>query len=341
MRLFPMWAAATLGVASALLAGCGGLATPPATDGAPARQAQVIHHSVSPCPCLYVANAEDLVTVYPVGAAGNARPVQAISGGMTGLDNPRGIAVDASGNIYVTNQSASITVYSSGANGNVAPLQTISGSNTLLCGRSIGIAINSLNGEIYVANTPDGAGCPASINVYAAGANGNVAPIGVIEGSKTKLDFPFGVALDSTGNIYISDSGNRLYVYAAGSSGNVAPARTIKGSLTGLKQPKMLALDSSSNIYVANEQTKSIAVYAAGANGNVAPMQLIKGSATKIRKPGLLGVGVDGARNIYAAAYDESYITAYASGATGNVAPIRTIKGRKTGLGGPDAIAVH
>jgi DNA-binding beta-propeller fold protein YncE len=95
----------------------------------------------------------------------------------------------------------------------VAPVETIGGSNALLCGDAPdGIAVDSINGDIYVANYPAGSGCSASVNVYASGANGNVAPIAVIQGANTKLVYPFGVALDPSGNIYVSDSHNDVFV---------------------------------------------------------------------------------------------------------------------------------
>ena len=49
-----------------------------------------------------------------------------------------------------------MTVYSAGATGNVAPIQTIAGSMTGLHYPG-GIALNPLNGNIYVANPANGA----------------------------------------------------------------------------------------------------------------------------------------------------------------------------------------
>ncbi|MGA7871683.1 MAG: hypothetical protein WCA22_12375 [Candidatus Binatus sp.] len=50
--------------------------------------------------------------------------------------------------------------------------------------------------NIYVANV-----FAASITVYSAGSNVNVAPIAAISGPNTHLAFPFGIALDSSDNI--------------------------------------------------------------------------------------------------------------------------------------------
>jgi hypothetical protein len=81
------------------------------------------------------------VTVYAANPSGtiNETPLATIAGSNTGLTQPVGVAVDASGKIYVVNcgtcQSTgidSINVYAANPSGtlNEAPLATITGSNT-------------------------------------------------------------------------------------------------------------------------------------------------------------------------------------------------------------------
>ena len=112
---------------------------------------------------------------------------------------PGGIAPDG---------ADSVSVYAPGANGNIAPIAIISGPKTQ---RKLpqGIAVDS-DGKIYVAN--DGnledsvvdtnrfddrpRGDPAdAITVYAAGSIGNVAPIARINGPRTGLGHPMGIAV--------------------------------------------------------------------------------------------------------------------------------------------------
>jgi sugar lactone lactonase YvrE len=79
--------------------------------------------------------------------------------------------------------------------------------------------------------------------VYAAGAGGNVAPTRTIAGSSTGLSTPTGIALDASGNIYVTTNGNRsVVVFAPSASGNVTPLRTIEGGATGLANPLLLAI---------------------------------------------------------------------------------------------------
>ncbi|MGA8100488.1 MAG: hypothetical protein WB810_17685 [Candidatus Cybelea sp.] len=356
MRMSPATYAIGSTIVILLLTSCGGSTTLSMPTASEASQSRTIKHLTSSCPCLYVADLNapqgGAVTVYPSSANGNVKPIQQIAGYNTGIFDPRGVAVDGTGKIYVVEEGGggpgTINVYAPGATGNVAPIQSITGSNTLMEG-SDGIAINPVNGDIYVTNEPIPPSGNGSILIFPNNANGNVAPSGIIAGSNTGLYNNLAVALDGSGNIYATNyissaSRNSITVYAAGSTGNVSPMRTIKGGLTKLTGPEGLALDSNSNVYVANFP-RSVTVYASGANGNVAPIQLIKGSATKLKYTS--GVAVDSSSNIYAsngAGYggvSRSFVTVYASGANGNVPYIQRIKGTKTGLGGPDGITIH
>jgi hypothetical protein len=183
---------------------------------------------------LYVPNETgNSITVYAAGASGNATPTATIVGSNTGLNSPRGIALDGAGNIYVAN-GGGITVYAAGASGNATPTATITGSNTGLNG-PFGIALDGA-GNIYVANETGN-----SITVYAAGASGNATPTATIVGGNTGLNTPVGIALDGSGNIYVTNfDANSITVYAAGASGNATPTATIAGGNTGLSFPALI-----------------------------------------------------------------------------------------------------
>jgi hypothetical protein len=161
--------------------------------------------------------------------------------------------------------AGSVTIYAAGSGGNVAPVRTISGTaNTDQTGltNASSLALDRRN-NIYV--TKDGGGVAVdAVTIYAAGSNGNVAPMATISGPLTQLKQPSGVAVDSIGNIYVANDvsadGKHLgsiTVYPPGSNGNVAPAMrlsngtliknaVIQGSLTGLDQPVGVAIGPGS-----------------------------------------------------------------------------------------------
>jgi hypothetical protein len=98
-------------------------------------------------------------------------------------------------------QSASVTVYPASATGAATPTATIEGSNTELA--SVQYVAVDPYGNIFVSNLGPQPGAtfgPTSgfISIYAAGANGNVAPVNTIPNLQT----PEGLAFDKNGMLY-------------------------------------------------------------------------------------------------------------------------------------------
>ena len=185
------------------------------------------------------------ITIYAAGSNGNVAPRAVIQGSRTRLIYPEQDRVDSSGNIYVPNYASNtITIYAAGSTGNVSPTRTIKGGRTKLT-QPEGLALDS-SANIYVSNDlGPGRDNNGTLTVYAAGANGNVAPIQFIKGRATKLKSDVsGVAVDGSDNIYVSNGAGStcsgcsfVTVYSSGATGDVAPVRELKGAKTGLVGP--------------------------------------------------------------------------------------------------------
>ena len=175
------------------------------------------------------------------------------------------------------------------------------------------------------------------LHAFALTASGNAAPSVTLGGSQTQLDGVGGLVLDTTGELYASNTDTpSVTVYASGASGDAAPVRTIEGAATGLVNPAGITLDPSGRLYVANPPAGTVTVYPAGAYGDQAPVQTIGGSNTGLRDP--LAVTIDAAGHIWVADYANNSLSEFAADANGNVAPLATISGPSTGLDYPDGL---
>ncbi len=167
----------------------------------------------------------------------------------------------------------------------------------------------------------------------------------VIAGSLTGLDVPQGIALDSTGNIYVvndgSDNGDAdsVTVYPEGNSWATSHQRSDRpGPATGLNIPDGVAVFSG-KIYVSNFGNNSVTVYPVGTIGNTAPSATISGFGTGVAGPD--GIALDSGGKIYVANDGNNSVTVYPAGSNGNAAPSTTISGSNTGLHDTSGLALN
>jgi hypothetical protein len=214
--------------------------------------------------------------------AGNGTPgyVSSEDGGpatAASLNYSYGVAVDSSGNIYiadtfnhrirrVTPGGVITTVAGNGTGGS-------SGDGGLAISASLNgprsVAVDS-SGNIYIADyvnhrirkvTPGGVITTVAGN-GTLGYSGDSGPA-----TSAILMSPCGVAVDSSGNIYIADTDNsRIRKVTPGGvittvAGNGTPVYSGDGgpaTLASLKYPYGVAVDSSGNIYIADSQNNRI-----------------------------------------------------------------------------------
>jgi sugar lactone lactonase YvrE len=234
--------------------------------------------------------------------------------------------------IYVANnlyRAASLTAYARNAKHNAKALRTIAGSNTLIV-QPEGIAVDS-RGYLYVANLyGGGTSGNGNILVFAPNANGNIAPIATIS---QDVYYPFGIALDSSGNVYVANwQGGSITEYAAGS---YQLMRKIQGAYTGL-YPVGVTIDSEGRIYAVNNcgcssSSPTITVYASTADKDARPLRTIGPESALYDPRGGIAVDSRGEIMVTSAGYTRRPgVLVFARRARGLDKPSQTISGSKT-----------
>ncbi len=281
---------------------------------------------------IYIADANNnrIRKINPSGiistVAGNGTSAFSGDGGPAGsasLNNPTGVAVDPAGNVYIADAynnrvrkvSAGIitTVAGGGQGGDGGP------AASALINFVRGVTVDA-SGNLYIAAVND-----SNVRKVNAGTISTVAGNGTAAYSgdgglatAASLYYPYGVALDSSGNIYVADSnyssgyirqvslttgnittlaGNGGYKFA----GDLGPA-------TGatLNHPGGVTVDASGNVYISDSYNNRIRKVGSSGiittiAGNGLPNFSTGDPATSASLQQPAGVAVDAGGNLYVA----------------------------------------
>jgi DNA-binding beta-propeller fold protein YncE len=217
------------------------------------------------------------VLVYRKGAEGKEAPLRILEGEKTQLGDVHGIAVDTKNQLmYVANRGATSELQKGKGLGGVPVDEDEKGRSS-----SRTWAVPEVWYEYFRERFVPGSGkfSLPSITVYPLKASGDTAPLRVIQGPKTQLDWPAHIHLDvEHQELYIANSmADSILVFRASDNGNVAPTRVLKGPQTGIKRPHGVFVDEKNQeIVVANFGNHAATVYPRTADGDAPPIRKIR-----------------------------------------------------------------
>jgi sugar lactone lactonase YvrE len=270
---------------------------------------------------------------------------------------PDAVAVDAERNLYVAD-SANCTIRK------ITPAGVV----TTLAGDPLNGGYADGTGEAAQFSTPNGVAVDGSGNVYVADSQNNVirkiTPGGVVTtyagvagrqggyadgpAAAAKFNYPFGVAVDGSGNVYVADSENGLIrkitpagmvTTLAGKTGGDGGSADGPAATAQFGDPNGVAVDSRGNVYVADALNDVIRVVTpdgmvttlAGAAGNPGSIDAT-GIGAQFDYP--TGVAVDGSGNVYVADSGNSAVRMISpGGVVTTLAGLPEISGDVDGIG--------
>jgi len=251
-------------------------------------------------------------------------------------NRPSGIALDFSGNVYVAEQNPSnlirkitpagvLSILAGGGSTGTGATGFADGQGTAATfSRPSSVAVDS-SGNIYVADslnhiirkiTPGGL-----VTTIAGGGGSNLSGTTTnAQGSNARFNNPAGVAVDSSGNIYVADTiNNRIqqitpvgFVTTVAGGGSTAGSANGQGTNATFYTPGGIVVDPSGNIYVSDQTSNLIRKITSGglvttiAGGGTGVATNGKGTIATFNNP--YGLALDSSGNIYIADVNNSLI---------------------------------
>ncbi len=167
---------------------------------------------------------------------------------------------------------------------NTKPTRALGGQKTLLSRTIHDIRYDELHDEFLVTNP-----FARAILVFPGGADGEDAPLRVIQGPKTTIIGADRLDVDPLHDEILLPEGDRILVFSRTAEGDVAPLRVLRGPATGLKNAESVVADPVHNLLIVGTQDRqmtegggSLLIYDRTASGNAKPRAVIHGPQTGI-----------------------------------------------------------
>jgi hypothetical protein len=286
--------------------------------------------------------------------AGNGNPLYTGDGGPAAaatLNDPGDVAMDGAGNLYIADSGNNVIRVINAVTGVIA---TVAGDGSgTVCGASSNAVGDGCPAKQATLKQPQGVTLDAAANLYIAdtnnhrirevsAANGVITTIAGngfaggngagsyngdgIAATSAELNFPYAVAFDAAGNMYIPDSANDRIREVMAVGGVITPASTIStfagtgnavstacgatpvaANQASVWSPEGVAVDAAGNVYIAETQNAAIRKVSA-ATGLISTVEqngcgifYFAGAFQTVKLYGPVGMVLDGYGNLYVA----------------------------------------
>ena len=259
---------------------------------------------------IYVADHDNYLIrkVTPQGNVTTVNPRDEKPYNSTAINHPNDITLDSKGNLYATEDSNDQQVKKVTPQGEIDAFAPASPGHSMFSS-PFGIAIDAED-NLYVADARNN--CIRKVTpdenvITVAGLCGPVNTEGNANGSRNVARFyrPEGIAIDSSGTLYVADSGNHC-IRKVTRDGNVSTFAGIceNGPPSEFNAPSGLAIDAEDNLYVADTYHSRIVKLTL--NGTVIPIAggqagFADGNAGEAKFYYPRGIATDAAGNLYVA----------------------------------------
>jgi len=254
-----------------------------------------------------------------------SEPKRMIGGLNTWVEYQCAVYVDqASGDIYAVNNDTvdRLVVFSREQKGNVSPARIIRTPHT-----TYGIAVDEPHQELFLT-TQEG----AAVVVFHKMAGEHDAPIRLLQGDKTLIADPHGIAVDSTRDLLLVSNFGSVASHAEEQAGEEGRTSTFASDKANWPLLREAAIPGTGRFL-----EPSITVYPRDAAGDVAPLRVIQGPSAQLNWPTALSVDTKRGE-IYVANDTGDSVLVFNIDDEGDVAPKRVIKGPKSMVKSPTGV---